>query len=409
MGLCRTNCYRAYRQETREGLQRPITRTYYYIDFRPTIDAIKYRLYKLTKSIEGTLAPATERKDYYCPQCGSRWTTLEAIDNIDPISGLFRCHRCNHILNEDTQAGKTGAGHEKQSLLMSQLDGMLSLLRRIDDSFVPENDFDTALANAIPVVRNQLTNPINATHAIDPTRGPATVKGQAAQAQHIEISLIENTSTQAAVDAAAEAARKAELAAQNVLPVWHTQSTVAGEHSTAASNVPHRPSQSLGTDAKAEDEDAKPSLTTEAAENDELAAYYAAMAAEAREAERLEAEEEEEEDDSSPANENDEDEDDDDEEDFEDVVDANTPLPSGTNGIESKNGIKPISTSLGHSSGTSSGTQTPLIEPSETKPLSLKRASQEQEELGAYSKKVKLDPGDEDSEEDEDGVEFEDV
>jgi transcription initiation factor TFIIE subunit alpha len=300
---------------------------------------------------------------------------------------------------------------------MSQLDGMLSLLRRIDDSFVPENDFDTALANAVPVVRNQLTNPINATHAVDAARGPATVKGQAAQAQHIEVSLIENSSTQAAADAAAEATRKAELAAQNALPVWHTQSTVAGENPNTASNVPHRPSRSLKSDPKAEDEDTKPLLTTEPAENDELAAYYAAMAAEAREAERLEAEEaEEEEEDSTPTNGNDGDAE---EEDFEDVIDANTPLPSGTNGTESRHGIPTSTTSINHSSGTSSGTETPLIESSQTKTLSMKRASQEQgDEGGADSKKIKLEPGDEDSDEDEDededdddedGVEFEDV
>ncbi|CAI4212156.1 unnamed protein product [Parascedosporium putredinis] len=49
------------RPEMREGQARPITRIYYYIDYRQTIDAIKWRVYNITKDIQGTAVPANHK------------------------------------------------------------------------------------------------------------------------------------------------------------------------------------------------------------------------------------------------------------------------------------------------------------------------------------------------------------
>jgi transcription initiation factor TFIIE subunit alpha len=124
------------RQEIREGMQRPISKTYYYINFRQTIDAIKYRIYRLTKEVESMIRPTEERKDYYCPRCKSRWTQMEVLDN--PGINGFNCHRCGESLERDDESAGDRGGHEIQRKLMQQLDPLLNLLPEIDKVVIPE-------------------------------------------------------------------------------------------------------------------------------------------------------------------------------------------------------------------------------------------------------------------------------
>lgn len=117
-------------------MQRPISKTYYYIDFRQTIDAIKYRIYRVTKAVEGTIRPTEEKKDYFCPYCRSRWTQMEVLDNPGPHG--FNCNKCGHALERDDESQGDLGGHEKQSKLMKQLEPLLSLLPQIDQVVIPE-------------------------------------------------------------------------------------------------------------------------------------------------------------------------------------------------------------------------------------------------------------------------------
>jgi transcription initiation factor IIE alpha subunit len=72
------------RPETKEGQQRPMNRTYYYIDYRATIDAIKWRVYQMNKKVQGNTIPEAERKEYFCRRCKSEWTVLEVLDKRGP-------------------------------------------------------------------------------------------------------------------------------------------------------------------------------------------------------------------------------------------------------------------------------------------------------------------------------------
>ncbi len=117
-------------------MQRPISRTYYYIDFRQTIDAIKYRIYRVTKEVESMIRPTDERKDYFCPRCKSRWTQMEVLDNAGPEG--FYCHKCSALLERDDDTVADRGGHEMQSKLMKQLEPLLVLLPRIDEVVIPE-------------------------------------------------------------------------------------------------------------------------------------------------------------------------------------------------------------------------------------------------------------------------------
>lgn len=288
------------RQEIREGLQRPINKDYYYVDFHATIDAVKYRVLQLTTRVKQMFKPSEEKKDYRCPRCKAQWTQLEVLDSCGPTG--FLCHRCGGPLErEEAMAGDT-AGSEKQVKLAAQLERVLKLLQDIDNATIPKNDFETALSLQVPVQRNKDVNPVRSTVPFEIGRGPpAAVKGiNKPIVQDLTVDLTSSAEMTAA-ERLAEETRKASVAAQNVLPVWHTASTVVGGSSTGTKTNPsvkRDPSldvQGLSANLKLErsGEDQKVTIPSTGDEGDELAAYYARMAQEQEKEEREDREAEE--------------------------------------------------------------------------------------------------------------------
>ncbi|KAL8902910.1 MAG: hypothetical protein Q9207_004299, partial [Kuettlingeria erythrocarpa] len=286
--------------EIREGLQRPINKDYYYVDFHATIDAVKYRVLQLTTRVKHMFKPSEEKKDYYCPRCKAQWTQLEVLDSCGPTG--FLCHRCGGPLErEEPMAGDT-AGSEKQVKLAAQLERVLKLLQDIDNVTIPKNDFETALSLQVPVQRNKDINPVRSTVPFDIGRGPpAAVKGiNKPIVQDLTVDLTSSAEMTAA-ERLAEETRKASVAAQNVLPVWHTASTVVGGSSTgiktdpSVKRDPSLDAQGLSANLKLErsGEDQKDTVPSTGDEGNELAAYYARMAQEQEKEEREDREAEE--------------------------------------------------------------------------------------------------------------------
>ena len=247
--------------------------------------------------------PSEEKKDYNCPTCKAQWTQLEVLDKVGPMG--FECHRCGGLLEREEAKDGASTGHEKQSKLMSQLDGLLKMLQQIDAEDIPNNDFDTAFALAVPIPRDETVNPSQHFRPLATVGGPpAAVKGDVQLvAAQLDVSVTTN-SERTAAEKAADAQRKADIAAQNVLPVWHTNSTVTGER-MVADRKDSEQSVNGSSLLKEEEEDKKDSNGL----NNELATYYAQLAKEKEQEAREDLE----------ADESSSDDDDDDEGDFEDV------------------------------------------------------------------------------------------
>jgi transcription initiation factor TFIIE subunit alpha len=187
----------------------------------------------------------------------------------------FECQSCGAILErtEDVKGaeGLDRTGHEKNSKLMAQLDAFTTLLKQIDGTEIPINDFETAWDHKIDVVRNQQTHPTKPAIAVA-AKQPTAVRGNTrTDAAAIEISL-QSSAEKSAAEQAAEVARKAALEKQNALPVWHTHSTV----STNAGNI-NQIKAELDAEVKAEikdEEEQKPAMDA----LDDIAAYYAEIA-----------------------------------------------------------------------------------------------------------------------------------
>ena len=341
--------------------------------------------------------PSGEKKDFLCPRCKAQWTELEVLDNVGPVG--FECHRCGGLLEREPDIGDS-TGHAKQSKLMSQLDGLLKMLQQVDSEDIPSNDFDTAYSLAIPVQRDMNVNPVQQRVPSNPSKPPpAAVKGMMAQlvAAQLDVS-VTTGSERTTVEQAAEAQRKANIAAQNVLPVWHTTSTVTGESTVASKKDGEQ--QANGGALLKDDEDEKKIST----EDEQLEAYYAEIEREReKEAREREAASEDE-----------------DEGDFEDVLGAspNSTRSSSMSGtpkgsqLSQPNGSIKRKGSESESSAPATNTSTPagsgLAIEEAVGPLP-KKVKFEDQENGASA--VKSEPGeqvDKDSDEDEE-ADFEDA
>ena len=287
--------------------------------------------------------PTEEKKDLFCPQCGARWSELEVMDKIVPMG--FECHRCGGLLEREEPNAGDSTGHEKQSRLMSQLEDVLQMLRQIDAEEIPNNDFETAISHAVPVQRDHGVSPSKVTVPINGPNGPpAAVKGlMQASIAPLDVSVTAG-SEKTAAEQASEAQRKANIAAQNILPVWHTTSTVTGQ-STVGNQKAGDASYHSNDLAKDEEEDGKGNSNLN--EELQLKAYYDQMAQEKEKQAR-----EDQEGDESSGEEDDE---------FEDVGigqggDDTPSASSPANVLESRN---PLSQEAGKPKDSESGSSAP--------------------------------------------------
>lgn len=255
-------------------MQRPINKDYYFIDFHPTIDAIKYRIFHLTQQVKAMYKTTQEKKEYYCPRCSAQWTEMEVLDNVGPDG--FICHRCEGLLEREEPRAGDSTGHEKQSRLMSQLEPLLKLLQQIDAEEIPNNDFENAIAHTVPVQRDPNVNAARDTVPVNDTSSSSTaVKGLPQTSfTPLDVSVTASLDKPAA-EQASEAQRKANLAAQNALPVWHTTSTVTGLSTVDARKAGE--SQSVSSSFLKEDNDETKGNNVL---NEELKAYFDEMAKE---------------------------------------------------------------------------------------------------------------------------------
>lgn len=300
------NCSSYARQETREGAMKSINREYYYIDYRRAIDAVKYRIHRIDERIKRDAKPTTEKFEYNCKQCKERYTTMDVVDHIDwhvpPRDSGFLCKRCDFPLSAiDADKAQENDGEDEPALFNKLFGPLLDLMQQIDLVTIPAIEGKDALESAVELPRDKDVNPGAKHEAVTTTIvKPTAVKGTNNTVEKIEVQIATDSEYNEAARAA-EKARQEKIAAQNLLPEWHTKSTVTNQGYDGS--IPAAKAITNGAET--------PSIKVEAAgsrngKEQNLDDVFAALEAEAQ---RKREEEEEEEDDE-----------DDEEDEFEDVA-----------------------------------------------------------------------------------------
>ena len=329
--------------EAKVGSTRGISREYYWIDTWSVVDMIKYKVMKLRKKVEERYKLDALRKEWRCPVCKAEYEELEILHNIGPDG--FTCERCGNTLVQTEQAAEPAGGHEKVRRLNVQLQKLQALLDKIDGQKIDQPDFEQSWAQRKDVSRaktGHVGNQYIALKADQIRNGQRKVGPEHTDTNALNIVLTSGVDHDAEEEAKKEL-RKAELARQNQLPVWHTASAISANVAGLKTGESNTNRSTLKIE---EADEKKPDVGMQ----NELDAYLAEMAKEKEQQAQRAAEEDAESVDGD---------------DFEDVVSTSglgTPLPgiatpsSSQQGPRSINGVK---RELESDSGPSSDANTP--------------------------------------------------
>ncbi|SCU94844.1 LADA_0G11738g1_1 [Lachancea dasiensis] len=215
---------------------RSIKRYYYYIKYPQAIDAIKWKVHQIVSLLKDDLDKNSAPQGYMCPVCQSKYTQLEAVSLLNYEKTQFLCSLCEEPLVEDDSGKKSKEKQVKLNRLMDQVQPIIDYLKKIDDSRIEENTFETALARLIPPQNNSVAsytlNPRskkskmftpgdNTNAALDNASSRrAGAKSQATL--HVNIT----TASDERAKSERQEREMEEKRKQNALPAWHEQSTV---------------------------------------------------------------------------------------------------------------------------------------------------------------------------------------
>ncbi|CDK29888.1 unnamed protein product [Kuraishia capsulata CBS 1993] len=271
--------------------QRLITRTYFYIHHIEAIDAIKWKMHTIVKMLTDEMSHDSDPQGYICPTCRTKYSQLDAISMLSEDKMNFLCDLCGDILIEDDTGIQAKKRQEKLSKLMSQLDPVITYLKKIDDMYIEDNTFESSLTKAIPAQSTPLAS-YSVSTATSKRQLSQSLQNAARRSQatlHVRITANDENALKEQDDLEK---KKAKLL-QNAMPSWHSESTVGKEslgklEEDAAETF--EPEYAADEDEKDDIKEEDTSATTEATAitstggledtgaEDVLAAYYAQLA-----------------------------------------------------------------------------------------------------------------------------------
>lgn len=214
-------------QKEENNQQRLTTRTYYYIHITEAIDSIKWKVHTLVNDLKQEMSLLGNPHGYVCPRCGKKVSQLDAISLLSDDKLNFVCDNCNGILIEDDSYQQASIRQARLEKLMLQVDPIISYLKKIDDSYIEDNNFELALTIAIPArtsssasytISNRISNKSRSN--MSSSLQNAASKSQAT----LNVSITANDENYEREQLEKEQRR--QKLEQNALPSWHSASTV---------------------------------------------------------------------------------------------------------------------------------------------------------------------------------------
>ncbi|KTW29231.1 hypothetical protein T552_01187 [Pneumocystis carinii B80] len=215
------------RMDTREGYSRPFGRTYYYINYRTTIDVIKWKIHKLVKTVGDRMRKDFDTKGYICQVCMRQYTSLDAVSLVSPDAMNFLCMDCGAVLDDNEENYEVKDDQERLSRLMSQMSKIISSLKEVDEIVVPENTFIIAIANAIPPDLDSIPSSEYLEPAPINTVTTSTVFQPTTPEPSILIDF--DMELKSMTKDFGKKEKQVFSPAENDLPIWHSQSTIMND------------------------------------------------------------------------------------------------------------------------------------------------------------------------------------
>lgn len=210
-------------QQEENAQQRLTRRTYYYIHITEAIDLIKWKVHLIVKLIKDEMSKYGNPQGYVCPRCGKKVSQLDAISLLLDDKTNFVCDNCGGVLIEDDSSQQASIRQAKLEKLMAQVDPIITYLKKIDDSYVEDNSFESSLEKAIPAQTTTV-----ASYSLNPTRrsnvryAQSTNNSKSQATLHVSITANDENYER---EQQQKEQRRQKLE-QNALPSWHSGSTI---------------------------------------------------------------------------------------------------------------------------------------------------------------------------------------
>ncbi|ODV61132.1 transcription factor TFIIE subunit TFA1 ASCRUDRAFT_75854 [Ascoidea rubescens DSM 1968] len=222
--------------------QRYVTKIYYFIHHSEAIDSIKYKVNRIVNSLKDEMNTDSISQGYICPRCRQKVSQVDSVPLYDDNKGEFVCDVCGAYLIDDDSSKIATLKQQKLAKLQHQIDPIIILLKKIDDHWIPENDFNSALAKMIPAQSNSTaaytvstfnkyknpntTSNNNSSSSVNSNRSTITTL-------HVNIT---GDNEEEEKKQKEEIEIKRQKAILNALPAWHQSSTVGKTDLNITSN-----------------------------------------------------------------------------------------------------------------------------------------------------------------------------
>ncbi|KAL0265908.1 UNVERIFIED_CONTAM: hypothetical protein PYX00_011625 [Menopon gallinae] len=126
--------------ENRENNYQEIKQVFY-INYKEIRDVIKYKIFKMTKQLEGEMGKTEEI--FVCTTCKKEFSILDAQALMSGF--LFKCDECQGLLEESRRVIENDP-HNLYEKLMKSLKEIIDMLKEVDKHTIPSFDYFQALA-----------------------------------------------------------------------------------------------------------------------------------------------------------------------------------------------------------------------------------------------------------------------
>ncbi|GAA6050140.1 hypothetical protein JCM3770_000421 [Rhodotorula araucariae] len=202
------------RSEMRDnGMVKAQLRAYYYLDYSKATDVIKWRMWRIQQTIDVKLRNELDAQGYVCPLCKASYTPLDAASLYDPMSNMFLCSVCQtEVINNENEEEVKG-NKDRMQRLNRQTKGIVDLLKKMDRVELPRFNVEAYLAIHGP--------------ALGATAQAAAEAAGTAPAQQAVVTVHIAGDDDEANELRRREAEVQAKRAQNALPSWIAQSTIA--------------------------------------------------------------------------------------------------------------------------------------------------------------------------------------
>ncbi|RCK64065.1 Transcription initiation factor IIE subunit alpha [Candida viswanathii] len=212
-------------QREDNGQQKYVTRTYFFIHTTEAIDSIKWKVHSIVNQLKQEMSSFGNPQGYVCPRCGNKVSQLDAISMLSEDKTEFICDVCQGVLVEDDSSQQATLKQERLEKLMKQVDPIIKFLKIIDETHIQDNDFETALLQAVPAQ--------SATTASYTVSNRANYKSSAPQSMNATTLVSITANDENYERELQEKLERQKMLETNALPSWYSNSTIGLQSSAS--------------------------------------------------------------------------------------------------------------------------------------------------------------------------------